>query len=24
MDICLADIYPEDETHIQVHYTYGP
>jgi len=24
MDICLADIYPEEETRIQVHYIYAP
>ena len=24
MDICLADIYPEEETRSLVHYTYAP
>ena len=24
MDICLADIYPEEETRSQVHYIYAP
>jgi hypothetical protein len=24
MDICLADICPEEESRSQMHYTYAP